>query len=151
MGLGGEFAKGAGSIAVDSGSVGGGNFECHGDAAGTDAVDGILDVDGSGGAEGFAEAGFYAVDNDVNVFVALAVKIVDAEEVLKELLLGALEVQEVTGVMEDAEGIEFIKEYGGLIVEGIGHVEETLACGKTYNGGDCVFDNGMLKNGDVGM
>jgi hypothetical protein len=32
-------------------------------------------------------------------------------------------VQEVAGVMEDAEGVEFIKEYGGVIGEGIGHVE----------------------------
>jgi hypothetical protein len=123
MGLGGKFAKGTGAVAVDFGSVGGGNFECHGDAAGTNTVDAIMDGDRSGGAEGFTEAGFYAMDDDVDVFVAVGVKVIDAEEVLKELLLRALKVQEVAGVMEDAEGVEFIKEYGGVIGEGIGHVE----------------------------
>jgi hypothetical protein len=46
--------------------------------------------------------------------------------------LGALEVKKITGMMEDAEGIEFIKINGGGMSVSFGHDKKTECRGKTY-------------------
>lgn len=135
MGLAGEFAKGAGAVAVEGFALAGGDAEMHGDAAGADAFDGVMDGELARFADWFAEAGFESVHHHVNILVAVGVKIGDAEEVLKEGLLGAFEVEEIAGMMEDAEGVEFIKINGGGMGVGLGHDKRTECWDETYGWG----------------
>jgi hypothetical protein len=123
MGLGREFAKGAGAVAMEGLVLTGCDAEMHGDPAGANAFDGIMNGQVARFSEGFAETGFESVHDHVDIGVAVGVKIGDAEEFLKEGLLGPLEVEKIAGVMEDAEGIEFIKENGGSVSVSFGHVE----------------------------
>ena len=102
MGLAGKFAKGAGAVAVEGFALAGGDAEMHGDAAGANAIDGVMDAELARFADRFAETGFESVHHYVNILVAVGIEIGDAEEVLKEGLLGAFKVEEVTRVMEDA-------------------------------------------------
>lgn len=132
MGLGREFAKGAGAVAVEGFAVSGSDAEMHGDPTGADAFDGIMNGELARFAEGFAKTGFESVHHYVDVGIAVGVEIGDAEEVLKEGLLGALEVKKITGMMEDAEGIEFIKINGGGMSVSFGHDKKTECRGKTY-------------------
>ena len=132
MGLAGEFAKGAGAIAVEGFALAGGDAEMHGDAAGANAFDGVMNSQLTRFTERFAETGFESVHHHINILVAFHVEIGDAEEVLKEGLLGALKVEEIAGMMEDAEGVEFIKINGGGMGVSLGHDKRTECRGETY-------------------
>lgn len=138
MGLAGEFAKGAGAVAVEGFALAGGDAEMHRDAAGTNAFDGVMDGQLARLADRFAEAGFESVHHHVNILVAVGVEIGDPEEVLKEGLLGALKVEEIAGMMQDAEGVEFIKINGGGMGVGFGHAKGTECRGETYGWGEGV-------------
>mgnify|MGYP003327805006 CR=1 FL=1 len=102
MGLAGEFAKGAGAVAVEGFALAGGDAEMHSDAAGADAFDGVMNGELARLADRFAETSFESVYHHVNILVAVGIEIGDSEEVLKEGLLGAFKVEEIAGVMEDA-------------------------------------------------
>ena len=132
MGLAGEFTKGAGPVAMEGFALAGGDAEMHRYAAGADAFDGVMDRELARFADRFAKTGFESVHHHVNILVAVGVEIGDPEEVLKEGLLGALKVEEIAGMMEDAEGVEFIKINGGGMGIGSGHDKRTECRGGTY-------------------
>ena len=136
MGLAGEFAKGTGAVAMESLALAGGDAEMHRDAAGANAFDGVMNSQLTRFTDRFAEAGFESVHHHVNILVPVGVEIGDPEEVLKEGLLGALKVEEIAGMMEDAEGVEFIKINGGGMSVGFGHAKRTECRGETYGLGE---------------
>lgn len=109
------------TFAVDSFAPEVANKVIHGDAAAANPVDPVIDHDRAGLSKGLTKAGLNAVHNYVDVFVALDIEAIDTEQVLEKLLLGALQMEQVARVMEDAEGIEFIKIDFGLIDITIGH------------------------------
>lgn len=132
MGLAGEFTKGAGPVAVEGFVAAGGDAEMHRYAAGADAFDGVMDRKLARFADRFAKAGFESVHHHVNILVAVGVEIGDPKELLEKGLLSALEVEEIAGVVQDAEGVEFIKINGGGMGIGFGHNKGTECRGGTY-------------------
>ena len=132
MGLAGEFTKGAGPVAMEGFALAGGDAEMHRYAAGADAFDGVMDRELARFADRFAKTGFESVHHHVNILVAVGVEIGDPEELLKKGLLRSFEVEEIAGMMEDAEGVEFIKINGGGMGIGFGHNKGTECRVGTY-------------------
>lgn len=109
MRVGRQLANRALTIAVNSPALLVADLEGHGKTSTTDSVDGILDYDWAGSPEWFTKAGLDTVDHDVDVLIALNVKIIHSKQVLEEFLLGTLEMEQVTGVMEDSKCVQLIK------------------------------------------
>ena len=136
MGLGGEFAQGTGAVAMEGRSVTRADAEIHDHPASADALDAVCHGQLAGVAEGFAETGIESVHHHVDVLVPLGIEIIDAEEVLKEGLLRAFQMKEITGVMEDAEGVEFIKINRSGMGVSRGHLKGTEERGGPYGAPD---------------
>ena len=133
MGLGGEFAQGAGAVTMEGLPIGGSDAEIHDHPARADTLNGVMDGQVIRLADRFAETRFESMHHHVDILVPFGVEIGNPEEFLKEGLLRPLEMEEITRVMEHPEGVEFIKENRGGMSIDLGHVKGTAERRRTYD------------------
>ena len=111
----GQLTHRAGASAVEYGFIGGGELEIKGQAGGAHTREAVKNDVLARGTDRGSEARFQSPHHDINILVPFGIEIGDSEQMLKKGLLGALQVMEVTRVVKNPQGVEFIEMDLGVI------------------------------------
>ena len=129
----GEFADRSLALAKNRAGLRTANGIAHRDTATAYFLNSVVDCEWPGITDWLPEPSGQAVHDHVDIFVALNVKVIDPQKLLKKLLLRTLEVQQVAGVMQQAEAVEFVEVNLRYMAKCIGHDALSLSKRLPYN------------------